>query len=934
MKAQTYLTDYERLRREAGDGAWGKRILAEISFLSELSRIHDGKWDIQIGDGVRFLSERLEEEGAITKRSVLDTEALLQPLSSEAKQYTVICAAHAHIDMNWMWGYAETAALTIDTFRTMLQLMREYPEFHFSQSQASVYHIVEEYAPELLPEIKKRVHEGRWEVTASSWVENDKNMPNGESMSRHLLYSKQYLSQLLEIPIDSLQLDFEPDTFGHNANLPEILQNGGVKYYYHCRGFVGESIYRWRAPSGAEVLVYREPAWYNENIDELSFSILPEFCGRYGVHEMLKIYGVGDHGGGPTRRDIERLLDMKTWPLFPTIQFGSIHHFFQRLEAHIEQFPVIDHELNYVFTGCYTSQSRIKQANRLGENRLYDAEVLQALVKISESQAPGYTELEPAWRRLLFNQFHDILPGSGTIETREFALGEFQRLMASVVTSSSASMNSLCASMDTSAYAGVEKNGDMAMGAGAGFGANPSACFRFTTAEVGSGAERLYTAFNTTQYPRDNEAVEFILWDWQDDPEQLKVKDSTGRILPHQVLERGVFYWGHHFLRVAVWLNIPPIGYVTCHVSALPPAHAEVRQCHEPRCDKITDGNLVLENQQIKAVFRRQDMLLLSLYYKAEKTELIDPRRPAALFQLLTEDPGNAMTAWRVGTIMAEKRLNEDGPVFLKECSLTGRRKWITYEIPFLHSRLTVTIVLDENSSLLHFSIQVDWQEAGNPQEGVPQLRFSVPCGYSTTTYRYDIPFGSLDRDALPQDVPANSFACAVPVQGNVGLALLSDCKYGYRGDSKTLSVNLIRGSYDPDPYPEIGIHTINLGIWAGSCSASNLIEQSERFQHPVSICANSVHPGSLPVVHSFIQVDGVKISAIKRSENGKGLIFRLYNPSSEASSLHIHMAVPPKEAYAVDFLERYLSAEIILRGDTLLGKLEAFKILNIFLRF
>ena len=121
-----------------------------------------------------------------------------------------------------MWPWHETVAVTLETFRTMLKLLEEYPQFTFSQSQASVYRIVEEFEPEMLEKIKKYVHEGRWEVTASTWVEADKNMPNLESMAHHLLMTKEYLSRLLEIDPATLNLDYEPDTFGHTYLLPLI----------------------------------------------------------------------------------------------------------------------------------------------------------------------------------------------------------------------------------------------------------------------------------------------------------------------------------------------------------------------------------------------------------------------------------------------------------------------------------------------------------------------------------------------------------------------------------------------------------------------------------------------------------------------------------------------------------------------------------------
>ncbi|NLB40945.1 MAG: alpha-mannosidase, partial [Clostridiales bacterium] len=356
-------------------------------------------------------------------------------LSSVAKNFRLLCVAHAHIDMNWMWGYAETVAVTLDTFRTMLNLMNEYPDFKFSQSQASVYRIVEEFDPHMLQEIKKCVKEKRWEVTASTWVEADKNMPNGESLARHVLYTKKYLSELLDLDPDSLQLDFEPDTFGHSRNVPEVLSKAGVKYYYHCRGYKGHNLYRWKSPSGSSVITYREPLWYNATIDSDIAVVVPEFCADNNMKTMLKVYGVGDHGGGPTRRDLEKLIEMSTWPIYPTIQFGTFSEFYASVEEEIgDKLPVVDAELNSVFSGCYTTQTRIKQSNRIGEAKLYDAEAystLNALFVNGEYPSKAYEE---AWRKVLFNQFHDIITGSCVIDTREHAMGQFQQVLATANT--------------------------------------------------------------------------------------------------------------------------------------------------------------------------------------------------------------------------------------------------------------------------------------------------------------------------------------------------------------------------------------------------------------------------------------------------------------------------------------------------------------------
>ena len=440
---------FNKLKEKAFNGYWQKRIISEFEFLLEMSKAEDGRYDEELLSCAEKLYGIYQNDGALTKSVVLEAEKELSHFSALTHEYDVSCVAHAHIDMNWMWGFQETACVSVDTFRTMLKLMDEYPEFKFSQSQASVYNIVEKYYPEMLEKIKTRVKEGRWEITASTWVENDKNMSGAEAMARHLLYTKRYLSKLFSFDEDGLQIDFEPDTFGHNENMPEILSNGGIKYYYHCRAYSDEYIYNWEAPSGKKVLVFREPTWYNQEIDSNLFVNVPAFCKRCKTKNYLKVYGVGDHGGGPTRKDIERLIDMAEWPLMPTIHFSTLKDYFTRLEKDRDNFPTVKQELNYIFTGCYTSQSKIKRANKIGEDRLFASEVLDAQAALTCPDFKTASPFEYGWRKILFNQFHDILPGSGVSDTREYALGEFQKAAAAADINAGHAMESICKNIDT-----------------------------------------------------------------------------------------------------------------------------------------------------------------------------------------------------------------------------------------------------------------------------------------------------------------------------------------------------------------------------------------------------------------------------------------------------------------------------------------------------
>lgn len=322
-------------------GRANARILAELEFALHLSEAENGKYDAALEEALDYLLEKQQTEGVLTDQACEEAEEILEPIAEEAKSYELILAAHAHIDMNWMWSFNETVSIVLATFRSILNIMDQYPEFCFSQSQASVYKIVEEYDPELMERIKARIAEGRWEVTASAWVETDKNMPSGESLLRHIQYTREYLSKVWGVK--DFDLDFSPDTFGHSANVPEIDQFGGVKYFYHCRGNARRDVlYRYQAPSGKEVLTYREPNWYNGAITpQIGAGFMEIVKKSSGLKTGLVVYGVGDHGGGPTRRDVERALEMQTWKIYPKIRFGTFRDYFHEAEKIREKLPVV-----------------------------------------------------------------------------------------------------------------------------------------------------------------------------------------------------------------------------------------------------------------------------------------------------------------------------------------------------------------------------------------------------------------------------------------------------------------------------------------------------------------------------------------------------------------------------------------------------------------
>ena len=241
---------------------WMERCQAELEFARFLCERHPNKsaaWERLAAKAAKAVEQAAATGDAERiRRAAGEAEKILAPLAGTAKSYTVYCVGHAHIDMNWMWSWPETVAVTNDTFTTVLKLMDEFPQFHFSQSQASVYAIMERYNPGLLARIAERVREGRWEVTASHWVENDKNMAGPESLCRHLLHTRAYMKKLFGLQPEDVPIDWSPDTFGHAATIPTYLVRGGVKYLYlHRPGGEGPQrpvAFWWQAPDGSRVL--------------------------------------------------------------------------------------------------------------------------------------------------------------------------------------------------------------------------------------------------------------------------------------------------------------------------------------------------------------------------------------------------------------------------------------------------------------------------------------------------------------------------------------------------------------------------------------------------------------------------------------------------------------------------------------------------------
>ncbi len=337
---------------------------------------------------------------------------------------------NAHIDPVWLWRWPEGYQEVLATFRSVIERMREYPRLRFTCDSVAQLAWVEESDPELFEEIRGRVAEGRWEIAGGWWVEPDCNLPCGESFVRQGLYGQRWLHERFG-RIATVGCNVDP--FGHNATLPQILRSSGMDTYLFLRPGPHElrlpgPAFWWRSPDGSRVLAYRIPHEYQTvetGLDEHVRAAVAQFPPDW--EELACLYGVGNHGGGPSRANLDSIRRMSEAEEPARLECSTARRFFDRLLERDDELPVVAGELQHHAVGCYSAHAAVKRWNRRAENLLLAAEKWTAVATVVAGAAPATAELAHAWRQVLFNQFHDVLAGTAVEEAYEDArdqLGE------------------------------------------------------------------------------------------------------------------------------------------------------------------------------------------------------------------------------------------------------------------------------------------------------------------------------------------------------------------------------------------------------------------------------------------------------------------------------------------------------------------------------
>lgn len=324
--------------------------------------------------------------------------------------------ANAHLDPVWLWKWQEGCSEALSTFKTVEEMTEEFEGFVFNHNEAILYEWVKDNSPGLFQKLQKAVQEGRWNIMGGWYLQPDCNMPSGESVVRNIERGRRFFEEYFNA-LPSTAVNF--DSFGHSRGLVQILKKAGYDSYIVCRPAKGsfsfeEQDFEWEGLDGSTILVHRSDENYNSVWGQATKELMEFLPGKGKEEVTLFLWGVGDHGGGPSRKDLQDLKELAKNKNNYNFLHSTPEAYFKERIAKLNEFPRVTAGLNPVAEGCYTSQIRIKQKHRELENEFYSAERMVAAACFQCGRSYPEKDMNDAERALIFSEFHDALPGTGS----------------------------------------------------------------------------------------------------------------------------------------------------------------------------------------------------------------------------------------------------------------------------------------------------------------------------------------------------------------------------------------------------------------------------------------------------------------------------------------------------------------------------------------
>ena len=734
---------------------------------------------------------------------------------------SVIFTGHSHIDVAWLWRVQESIRKSARTFSNVVSLMDKYPEMTFGQSQAVLYDMVKKQYPELYEQIKEKVANNQWDICGNVWVEADTNVASGEALIRQILYGTEFFKKEFGKVSKTYWL---PDCFGFTWALPQIISRSGMtnfitsKLSYNDTNKFPFNMFRWQGNDGTQVMAHMMHPGYNGvfSVSELMTSDR-ECNNKEQLDTAMQMYGYGDGGGGPTHWMLERGRRLQNFPGLPKAKVDHVDNFFDITAEKKEELPVWNGEMYYEnHRGTFTSQAFVKKNNRRGEYALERNEMLSVIAGKICGVEYQKAKIEEAWKVLLTNQFHDILPGTSIHEVFEDCKKEYAELRKL----NRELKNELLAALN----ANVKTDGDSIV------------CWNLVACE------------NSLPVRLEVES------------DKLVPLGADSKALPCTFEKRENGY-------LMVFTPDEPLPAFGCKVFKLGEKQSEAAA--------VTATATLLENSKLKVVFD-ENGIITSVYDKVNSREALDGKGnllTVALDKCIHE------TAWNLEINYKKKVWELEKAESVKVLESNSQRGVVEFVRKFNKSTITQKVILNRDSDMVLFDTEVDWHETDKVLKAEfnvavidTDATYNIAHGAIKRPTHWNTSF-----DYTRFEVAAHKWADLS--EGGYGVSLLNDCKYGYDIHNSRMRITLMRAPTCPDRTGDHGISTFVYALYPhkNGWQDADTVKNGLCLNVPAVARAVSKQDGAVESGMSFVSVEGgtFAVDCIKPAQDGRGVIVR-----------------------------------------------------------
>lgn len=769
---------------------------------------------------------------------------------------------NAHLDPVWLWRWTDGYNEVMQTFRSMLDRLSEYEGVIFTAGGAQYYKWVEETDPSMFREIQEAVRSGRWSIVNGWAIQPDCNMPSGESFARQSLYNQLYYYDRFGKICDT---GYNVDSFGHAASLPKLLNGGGMYCYVFMRPSpkenpdIPEDAFQWESADGSRVVAYRIHESYGESGPEN----ISKKIGGYFIDDLNKrnyplmfFYGVGNHGGGPTKGDIE-FIEEKYEPNDDNSKFvfSDPDRYFKSLTEAMPDLPVWTDELQRHSAGCYSAMSRVKALNRKAEQALYSAEVWDTVASKLTGAESHTEEIKKAWEKVMFSQFHDSLCGCSIKEVYDDICGFQQYAITAAEKIKAVAQVKISRNIDT----WIDGIGEPV---------------RTEIRHMGmpEGFPRCITVFNSLSYDAKM-PVRAIF-------QSSKVTDSDSNEIKFANVRSSRSNDSH--TDTVFVADVPAFGYKTYWLSN--DRDYDYHKYFESYLDSSED--IVLENKFLKAVINSKTGNISSLISSGHEFA------HSELAELTVIDDSDTDT-WSHNNDYFRNVLGEMNFIKLEYVENNDVRQVVRAYYSFGDSLVTKEYRLYSELKTIYIKLHIEWREKN------ALLKMCFDIGGENPVSTSEIPMDFIKRPADGKESVEQQWTDVTSDfdHKKYGIAVINDSKYSYSCVCSELRQTVLRNKifadhYSDRPladfrYTDEGEQECEFGIFVhrGDAEETEITEEAAKLNQRFDVWCESSHKGNLPQKNGFITVDkdNCLVSAVKLCEDGSDdTVIRLWETKGE----------------------------------------------------